>query len=872
MKRASLILSMTLSLALAAGAIPISEVQFSSAPGAGGTWPSDREGQTVQIEGVVTATGYIGSRFFLQDAAAAWSGVLIWDQDIQPAVGDRLTITGTVLEYGGHTEISPVSDWELVASNQPLPEPVLLSSGQVDGEEAWEGVLVRLENPSVTQAPDNYGQWWVDDGSGACEVDDVFFPLADGDFDPQPGAVLAGLTGIADFQYGSHAINPRSPQDFQLFGGLWISARDTQLALEETAVCWLDCGALAPVDGVDGYSVEFALPPELVALSEVVTEGTLSAGREIALASQGAGQFTLQLPAGAPLVGEGPLVGLALEGLAVGSGTLAIQTATLGETELAQLDDGRLTVAAPPEAIGDTLTLIMRPLLNIPEIVEQDAVFTAWADAPPTAGDWSAALLREGLRQELAVESAAFDAAEQWWRLELRAPAAGWTGLSDLELACDAAPTDVSRHAVQLLEQRPESFWIAHVTDTHLPTHMFYTEPGALEDSSSMADLRAVFADLAVIQPAFVLLTGDLVNEGELEEFLQARYWTRAQRLLAECPAPVYLVAGNHDLGGWDATPPPAGTSRQDWWRFFGWPRLADPPPGAPARTQDFFFDYGPLRVVGLESWINYEGWLPAVYGGESFRTQQLDWLQQTLAQAGPEQRRVLIYHEDFSDQLDLPALDVELALHGHIHSDNGSLNGPPWSLATDQCTDGGCSFRLIRVTPAGLQPQATQHACDGDPLRVFWNGPNDGSRDSLTATVVNDYPLAFPEARVEARLSPEVGDVAIAGGELRQLIRTPLCTLVEIGIDLDAEASLVVTVSGIAPSLEAPLLEATYAGGVLTLGWAAVPGATDYRVESSQGPGLPWTDASAQGVFVAGGWRQAVPGGQRLYRVIALR
>lgn len=276
--------------------------------------------------------------------------------------------------------------------------------------------------------------------------------------------------------------------------------------------------------------------------------------------------------------------------------------------------------------------------------------------------------------------------------------------------------------------------------------------------------------------------------------------------------------------------------------------------------------------MVGLEAWINYENWRPEVYGGESFRSQQLDWLEQTLAQAAPEQRRVLFYHEDFSNQLDLAALDVELALHGHIHSDNGSLNGPPWSLATDQCTDGACSFRLIRVTPQGLAPQATQHACDGDPLRVFWDGPNDGSRDSLAATVVNGYGLDFPEALVVARLSPGVEEVEISGGELRQLLPLPDVTRVEIGIDLDADATVEVSVRAVQPWLEAPLVEAVYAGGFLTLRWEAVAGATAYRVESASAPGQPWTDATTEGAFVDGGWRQAVSGGQRWYRVVARR
>ena len=56
----------------------------------------------------------------------------------------------------------------------------------------------------------------------------------------------------------------------------------------------------------------------------------------------------------------------------------------------------------------------------------------------------------------------------------------------------------------------------------------------------------------------------------KLEDYLGSRYYSRAQQLLREFQVPVYLTAGNHDLGGWDDTPPADGTARRDWWRTGG--------------------------------------------------------------------------------------------------------------------------------------------------------------------------------------------------------------------------------------------------------------------------------------------------------------
>ena len=76
------------------------------------------------------------------------------------------------------------------------------------------------------------------------------------------------------------------------------------------------------------------------------------------------------------------------------------------------------------------------------------------------------------------------------------------------------------------------------------------------------------------------------------------------------------------------------GTARRDWWRFFGWPRLDDPPAGAPWRTQNYSFDYGPVHFVGMESYNNYDRWREEIYGSDSFTSGQLDWLAQDLAAA----------------------------------------------------------------------------------------------------------------------------------------------------------------------------------------------------------------------------------------------
>ena len=71
---------------------------------------------------------------------------------------------------------------------------------------------------------------------------------------------------------------------------------------------------------------------------------------------------------------------------------------------------------------------------------------------------------------------------------------------------------------------------------------------------------------------------------------------------------------------------------------------------------------------MGMESYINYDGFRWNTYGGESFIPTQLQWLNADLDAATQSRLRVMFYHFDFSNDLDLSALGVDMALWGHIH------------------------------------------------------------------------------------------------------------------------------------------------------------------------------------------------------------
>lgn len=164
-------------------------------------------GQTVTTTGIVTAV--VSNSYFIQDGTALRSGIYVYEQNNSPAVGDEVTITGTVTEYFDLTEIIDVTDFTINSSNNPLPDPILVSTGDANNED-YEGMLVRIENATCTNTDLGYGEWETNDGSGALAIDDLMYL-----FSPDLG-IDYGVTGILTYTFSAYKIEPRSMDDIEI--------------------------------------------------------------------------------------------------------------------------------------------------------------------------------------------------------------------------------------------------------------------------------------------------------------------------------------------------------------------------------------------------------------------------------------------------------------------------------------------------------------------------------------------------------------------------------------------------------------------------------------------------------------------------------
>lgn len=433
--------------------------------------------------------------------------------------------------------------------------------------------------------------------------------------------------------------------------------------------------------------------------------------------------------------------------------------------------------------LGDTLTVIQRPLLNVPRITRPQDTLWIECEAPASTANWSASLLRNKRRVDLRIVDAKFDKALGIWKIAAILPDVDLYEIYDLAVKATGLE-DTTRHAVKVIPKYKDDFYFVHITDSHLPTHFYYYEQGADTDSSEIVDLRSVIEDINIINPEFVLFTGDLVNEGELEDYLSRRYYSRAQRVLEEFNVPVYLTSGNHDIGGWKSTPPPDGTARRTWWKFFGWKRLENPPQASPYYTQDYSFDYGNIHFTGLEAYLNYDGWRSDIYGSQSFTSSQITWLKSDLKSAG-NKTKVLFYHSDFSNQINLLTLGADMSLAGHTHGNRDDWTHP-YSIITAAVCDGRRNYRLIRVSSGNLSPSKTVSAgANGSNLAVSYSPANDGTNLSITAEIVNKLNERFEHSMLKFIMPKIPGIPHVEGGRLEQVDTAGQYSIWYVGVDI---------------------------------------------------------------------------------------
>jgi hypothetical protein len=170
---------------------------------------SPLNGTAVTTTGVVT--GLVGGNnpgFFIQGGGGAWSGIFVFIDPTGLAIrGDSVSVTGTVTEFNGQTQLASVANVVNLGSGYSLPQTVITTAEA--STEPFESVQVTVEAASCTAAG-SFGHFTVNDGTGPALVDDVIhaYPFTVGQ--------VYNITGVLQYAFSEWRILPREDADVQV--------------------------------------------------------------------------------------------------------------------------------------------------------------------------------------------------------------------------------------------------------------------------------------------------------------------------------------------------------------------------------------------------------------------------------------------------------------------------------------------------------------------------------------------------------------------------------------------------------------------------------------------------------------------------------
>ncbi len=794
MKYISIILIISFSFL---SATSIYDIQYTIVP-AGGTYPSLYEGQIVTTGGIVTGIDYSGGSFFISSSSGgSWSGVYVYDDEQNVAIGDSVIIEAEVYEYYGFTELSNLNYCDIVSSGNPIPDPVIASTNEIFTQEEYESVLVQVNDVIVTQAYDDWSEWHISDGNGSCIVSTGFVNFEEQEIPIILSYPFLAISGIVSFGWDDFRLNPRSIDDlYSAESSYIISISDQYIFSPEEFEISLYLTSFGENQQVQSYQFDLAYDQGSMEYTGYNLNGTLSSGGSITVGQPATGTISVTFTGEFSFNQTQTILRLNFAGVGSGTAELNFTTFSIDDIDIDYFSIGEIILQLVNSPIGDTLTVIQRPISNIPTIATPGEELSIVCLAEPATIGWNAVLQHKEKVVPLNITNYVYNNDLERWQLTADVPTPDIYELYDLVVSANNIETDTTKNAVKLIPEFKENYYFVHITDSHLPTHIFYPDPQSLIDTTEVNDFREVINDINLLNPEFVLFTGDLVNEGEMEDFESRRVYTKAQKLLSEFEVPVYLVTGNHDVGGWFSSPPAQGTARHNWWNFFGWNWLQNPPASEQIYTQNYSFNYGPVHYIGMEAYINYDDYMFNIFGDASFTSTQMEWLANDIQEYSSSLAHVVYYHNDFSDQINLVNLGIDMALYGHIHSNSGSITSPPYNISTESTCDGNRAYRLVYVEDAVLEPTETIYTGgDGNQLQTAFNPENNGSTDSLYCFIENSQNLSFPDAQLRFIMPADAEEYTAYNGTISQIDDSDEFAICYVSFEIPANGNISVSV-----------------------------------------------------------------------------
>ncbi len=203
------------SFAFAQQKVSIMDIQYTEISGVDATYPSLLKGKSIITEGIVTGFDKESNQFFITEPeGGAWKSIAVISKKSSAktniSVGDRIEVSGIVIEKFGFTAINSHSQIRIINSGNKLPNACNITTYEVSSDEAYESVLVKVNNVQLLYSGTRRSK--ITDGSGKCflrltNVNSYFNnQMSDSEWNE--------ISGIIVYEYGSYKLTPLNQEDF----------------------------------------------------------------------------------------------------------------------------------------------------------------------------------------------------------------------------------------------------------------------------------------------------------------------------------------------------------------------------------------------------------------------------------------------------------------------------------------------------------------------------------------------------------------------------------------------------------------------------------------------------------------------------------
>lgn len=422
---------------------------------------------------------------------------------------------------------------------------------------------------------------------------------------------------------------------------------------------------------------------------------------------------------------------------------------------------------------------IIKPLPTSPQIVEREKEIEVEYKGKENIKDFKIFLNdRYGNRIQLSISSIKYE--NEIYKIKAKIPNKIPTLLYDL-LVISSEKEAISKRAVMVIDKFPDKFYFIHLTDIHIPTKGGGYHPAKeyLPFWTSDKILPKLIEEINLINPAFVLITGDCVASSEdisrilklfhlpVSEYSKSKIAQIVENEYKEFldfidrfQVPTYVVPGNHDITGTINE-----ISLSMWEKLIG--------------KRYFSFNFGNYYFAGLDNSNMMEA-ISIVYPNidiskVDFDEEQILWLKEDLEKNKNKKMKVFFFHipvEKLTTNIKplIKDYNISLILAGHMHRDKVAElprgSGRLW-VETKSVLDFG-GYRLIKIDDGKIISHSQKGTKDASYHPFNLNVTYHHERNKITAVVENKWDETFENAILKFEI-PKNKKYKITGGRQKE-------------------------------------------------------------------------------------------------------